>query len=85
MTSPELDKARRSVEKEFEQFREEFGRVLEAVGQVSSAGPFDDVHGLLERLEDTVRDVRTGSAFGSGAKGHRSALAKYEKVASQPS
>ncbi|MDH4118018.1 MAG: hypothetical protein OEX04_09035 [Acidimicrobiia bacterium] len=85
MSESAIEKARREVEAEFAQFREQFGRVLEAVEQVSSAGPLDDVHGLLERLEDTVNDVRTGGAFGSGAKGHRSALEKYEKVAAQPS
>ena len=80
MAGSSIDKARREVEKEFEQFRESFGRVLEAVQRVSDAGPFDDVHGLLERLEDTVKDVRTGGIVGSGAKGHREALEKYHEV-----
>jgi hypothetical protein len=79
MSDSSLEKARAEVQKEFEQFREQFGRVLEAVQRVSDAGPFDDVHGLLERLEDTTRDVRTGGVLGSGAKGHREALEKLEK------
>jgi hypothetical protein len=76
----DIDDARRQVEKEFEQFRTEFGRVLEAVQRVSDAGPFDDVHGLLERLEDTVNEVRTGGVVGSGAKGHREALEQLRRI-----
>lgn len=80
MSGSPIDKARAEVDKEFEQFRDQYGRVLEAVQRVSDAGPLDDVHDLLERLEDTVRDVRTGGVLGSGAKGHREALEKYERL-----
>jgi hypothetical protein len=77
----DIEKARREVDDEFEQFRERYGRVLEAVQRVSDAGPLDDVHGLLERLEEIVHEVRTGGAFGGGAKGHRRALEKYNEIA----
>ncbi len=57
--------------------------MLEAVQRVSEARPLDDVHGLLERLEDTVREVRTGGLVRSGSKGHRAALDKYTKLRSE--
>ena len=82
MPSSSIDDARREVEKEYEQFRERYGVLLEAVQRVSDAGPFDDVYELLERLEDVVEDVRTGGAFGEGAKGHRKALAKLRELES---
>lgn len=80
MPDSDLEKARAKVDKEYEQFREQLGHVLEAVQRVSEAGPLDDVHALLERLEDTVKKARAGGAFGSGAKSHRSALAKYNEL-----
>ena len=83
MSESPIEKARAEVDKEFEQFREQYGRVLEAVQRVSEAGPLDDVYGLLERLEDTVRNVRTGGLVGSGSKGHRAALEKYTKLRSE--
>ena len=79
MAESGLEKAHAEVEKEYEQFREQFGRVLEAVQRVGEAGPLDDIHGLLERLEDAVKEVRTGGAFGSGASGHRAALEEYHE------
>lgn len=82
MAQSSIDDARREVEKEYEQFRERYGLVLEAVQRVSDAGPFDDVHGLLERLEDVVKDVRGGGAFGGGVKGHRKALEKLQELES---
>jgi hypothetical protein len=79
-----LEDARQEVEKEYRQFREQFGKVLEAVQEVSNAGPMSDVHGLMDRLEDTVKKVRTGGLVGSGAKGHREALEEYNKLLAAP-
>jgi hypothetical protein len=84
MSNSQLDKAREEVTEEYEEFRRQYGRVLEAVQRVSDAGPLDDIHGLLHRLEETVHDVRTGGAIGSGAKGHREALEKLHKLEAQP-
>lgn len=80
MAKDNVEEARLEVEKEYEQFRKEYGKVLEAVQRVSDAGPMDDVHGLLDRLQQVVQEVRTGGAMGSGAKGHREALEKYRKL-----
>jgi hypothetical protein len=81
MAKDNVEEARLELEKEYEQFRKEFGRVLEAVQRVSDAGPMDDVHGLLDRLQQVVQEVRTGGIMGSGAKGHREALEKYRELA----
>lgn len=78
-----ITEAQREVEKEFEQFRKQFGKVLEAVQRVSDAGPLDDIHGLMDRLEKIVDEVRTGGAIGSGAKGHREALEKLARLQGQ--
>jgi hypothetical protein len=82
MSKSPLDKARDEVTEEYEEFRRQYGRVLEAVQRVSDAGPLDDVHGLLHRLEEVVHEVRTGGVIGSGAKGHRAALEKLHKLES---
>lgn len=68
-----LDEARAELDKEYRQFREQLGRILVAVDEVNRAGATDDVVALLEKLEDTVKDVRTGGVLGSGANGHRAA------------
>ena len=68
-----LDDARQELDKEYRQFREQWGRVHVAMSDVDRAGPTDDIHALLEKLEDVVKDVRTGGVWGSGAKGHRAA------------
>lgn len=81
MAKDNVEESRLEVEKEYEQFRKEYGKVLEAVQRVSDAGPMDDVHGLLDRLQQVVQEVRSGGVMGSGAKGHREALEKYRKMA----
>lgn len=80
MAKDAVQDARDELQKEYEQFRKQYGRVLEAVQRVSDAQPTDDIHGLLKRLEEVVEEVRTGGLMGSGAKGHRSALEKYLKI-----
>lgn len=75
--SNDLDDARKELDKEFNQFRENLGKIYEKLERVSQAGPTDDITGLLEDLEDTVGKVRTGGLIGSGSKGHREAREKY--------
>ena len=72
-----IEEVRQELDKEFHQFRENLGKVLTAVSDVEKAGPEDDISGLLEALEDAVKDVRTGGLMGSGAHGHRAALKDY--------
>jgi hypothetical protein len=78
--SDELTKAREELDKEFNQFRENLGKIYEKLERVSQAGPTDDVSELLKDLEDTVGKVRTGGLIGSGAKGHREAREKYLRL-----
>ena len=47
---------------------------------MEAAGPEDDLSGLLEDLEQAVKEVRTGGAVGSGANGHRRALEDYRRL-----
>ena len=48
--------------------------------KVEKAGPEDDLHGLLNELEKTVKEVRDGGLVGSGANGHRRALKDYLEI-----
>ncbi len=72
--------ARKELDQEFRQFQEGLGAIHVALGEVARATATDDVYQLLERLEDVVKDVRTGGALGSGAKGHREAREKWLKA-----
>ncbi len=82
MESDDVAKARKKVEDEFSQFRERLGPVYVAMDAVTSAGPMDDIHDLLEQLEDATKEARTGGLVGSGAKGHRRALKKLREAES---
>ncbi len=83
MAKDELEAAREELHQEYEQFRKNYGKVLEAVQRVGEARPEDDIYALLERLENVVHEVRTGGMVGSGAKGHREAREEYIKRGGQ--
>ena len=55
-----LDDLREELDDEFRSFREELGKIREAVDALEKAGPEDDLSALLEKLEDVAKDVRTG-------------------------
>jgi hypothetical protein len=74
-----LEDLREKLDDEFRDVRESLGRIREAVDDVEKAGPEDDVYALLEKLEEAVKDVRTGGLVGGGAKGHRKALERYRE------
>ena len=76
----DLEKARKRLEDEFGQVRRHLDNIHEALNKVETAGPEDDLHGLLEELEHRVNEVRTGGLIGSGANGHRRALEDYRKL-----
>lgn len=73
----DLQDARDELDKEFEQLRKNLGHIHAALADVSDAGPTDDVSALLEKLEDVVKEVRTGGLLGGGAKGHAKARKEY--------
>lgn len=77
-----LDEARRRLDDEFGQVRRRLDKIHKALDKVEEAGPEDDLHDLLEKLEDEVKEVRTGGMVGSGANGHRRALEDYRKLKS---
>jgi hypothetical protein len=75
-----LEEARKRLDDEFGQVRRKLDKIHEALDAVEAAGPEDDVHGLLGRLESTVKEVRDGGVVGSGSNGHRRALKKYLEI-----
>ena len=82
--SEELAKARDQVHKEFKKVSERIADIHVAFHAVKDAGPEDDIYGLLDTLEDVVHKARTGGVMGSGAKGHRKALAEYQEKQRPP-
>ena len=74
-----LDDLREELDDEFRSFREDLGKIREAVDALEKAGPEDDLSALLEKLEDVAKDVRTGGLIGGGVKGHRKALERYRE------
>lgn len=76
----DLSHARKRLEDEFGQVRRKLDKIHDALNRVESAGPEDDLYGLLGDLVDVVQEVRTGGVVGSGAHGHRRALEDYRKL-----
>jgi hypothetical protein len=75
-----LDEARKKLDDEYGQVRRKLQKIHDALDKVEKAGPEDDLHGLLDDLEKTVKEVRDGGLVGSGANGHRRALDDYRKL-----
>ena len=73
----ERDNARKELDQEFRQVRENLDRIRKELDRVAAAGPEDDLYSMLDDLESTVKEARTGGLVGSGAKGHREAREKY--------
>jgi hypothetical protein len=80
MAADNLEEARRRLEDEFGQVRRHLDRIWEAMREVERAGPEDDLYELLGRLEDRVKEVRTGGVVGSGAHGHKRALERFREL-----
>ena len=74
-----LEDLREKLDDEFRDFRDDLGKIREAVDALEKAGPEDDLYGLLEKLEEVTKDVRNGGLIGGGAKGHRKALERYKE------
>ena len=80
MADETLDECRKKLDDEFGQVRRHLDSIHDALDKVEAAGPEDDLSGLLEDLEEAVKEVRTGGAVGSGANGHRRALENYRRL-----
>ena len=76
----DLAAARKELDDEFQQFRKSLGKIRERLDDVERAGPEDDLVKLLEKLEDEVKEARTGGLVGGGAKGHAKALKRYDEL-----
>jgi hypothetical protein len=75
-----LDEARKKLDDEYGQVRRHLQKIHDALDKVEKAGPEDDLYGLLDDLEKTVKEVRDGGIVGSGANGHRRALKDYQQL-----
>lgn len=75
-----LEEARKRLDDEYGQVRRKLDGIHQALDAVEKAGPEDDLHGLLQKLEDEVKEARDGGVVGSGANGHRRALDEYRKL-----
>ncbi len=75
-----LEDARKRLDDEFGQVRRRLQKIHEALDAVEKAGPEDDLHDLLGKVEDEVKSVRDGGALGSGSNGHRRALKEYLEI-----
>ena len=78
--SEALHKAEEKVNKEYKKVAESIADIHVAFHAVKDAGPMDDLYELLDQLESRVKKARTGGITGSGAKGHRNALASYREL-----
>ena len=72
-----LEEARKKLDDEYGQVRRHLDKIHKALDAVEKAGPEDDLHDLLEKLEDQVKEVRTGGLMGHGANGHKRARNDY--------
>ena len=79
-----VDNARKELDQEFAQVRQDLDKIRLDFDRVFAAGPEDDISQLLEDLEDTIKKVRKGGLVGSGAKGHREAREKYFEAKGKP-
>ena len=80
MADETLEECRKKLDDEFGQVRRHLDTIHDALDKVEAAGPEDDLSGLLEDLEQAVKEVRTGGVVGSGANGHRRALENYRRL-----
>jgi hypothetical protein len=76
----DLEKAKKRLDDEYGQVRRRFDEIHERFDRVVSAQPGDDLEGLLEDLEDKVKEVRTGGLLRHGANGYTRARKDYERA-----
>jgi phage-related tail protein len=80
MAKDSVSEAFEEVTKEFNEFRKEFGAILNAVSQLDQAKAGDDVEALLEKLEEAVGMVRTGGVLGSGVNDYSRARENWQEA-----
>ena len=73
----DLAALRKKLDDEYGQVRRHLDKIHKALDALDKAGPEDDLHDLLEKLEDQVKEVRTGGLLGHGANGHKRARNEY--------
>lgn len=75
-----VDEAKKRLDDEYGQFRRHIDSVHDALDQVVSAQPEDDIYERVKKLEKTVKEMRDGGIVGSGLNGHRRALKDYQEA-----
>jgi hypothetical protein len=80
----DLDDATEELHEAYEAVRDDLGRVFVAFDDLRNAGPTDDLHTLLQALEDVVKEARTGGLVGSGANRHRRARERWLEAGGRP-
>ena len=78
--SDDPNQIRAKLEAEYAKVREDLGEVHVAYEAVMAAGPEDDLHDLLKKLEKEVKEARDGGVAKSGANGHKRALQKWHSL-----
>jgi len=81
MSAEERKEALVKLESAHAKVMEDLGGVWVAMEAVRSSEPTDNLHDLLEELENAVSDARDGGFFGSGANAHRRALKDWHEIA----
>ena len=77
------DSAKKRLDDEYGQIRRRFDEIHERLDRVVTAGPEDDLRGLLKDLEKKVHRIRTGGWFRPGANGHHRALKRYRAATTE--
>lgn len=82
-TPDEIAEARANLEAEHAEVMENLGDVWVKMEAVRASAPTDNLHDLLEELEDAVSKARDGGLLGSGANAHRRALKDWQDLAGE--
>ncbi len=83
-TQEEVDAARAKLDEEHAEVMQSLGEVWVKMEAVRASAPTDNLHDLLEALEDEVSKARDGGLLGSGANAHRRALKDWQEISGQP-
>lgn len=82
-TQDEVAAARANLEAEHAEVMKNLGDVWVKMEAVRASSPTDNLHDLLEELEDAVGKARDGGLLGSGANAHRRALKDWQELAGE--
>lgn len=82
-TPEEIAAARADLDHEHAKVMASLGDVWVKMEAVRTSAPTDNVHDLLQALEEAVAEARDGGLLGSGANAHRRSLDRWRKLATE--